>query len=391
MNAIEGQIDIDLYPHNSDGERVGISSSRPVQASRVMEGKSPDEALSLIPLLFNICGVAQARTSLSAIQDQLAISPHPAEEIARDMLVLTETAREHLFRILVDWPRLFKLDRDEQALSLLGRLIPDCKQALFADGNAFALDSQLQVDRTALNNLIDELDQTLQQAVFHRPSKDWLKIYDVNALMQWAREFDGPAASALVIIYDRGWSSQGVADLSTLPLLDRQELIAQLDAADADDFIAHPRWHGQHYETSCLIRQLRQPLIRALAGEFHIGLLTRQAARLVELARIPQQLRDLLARLGSAETNPVEEPASGHGLASTEAARGRLIHRVQLEDGKISRYQILAPTEWNFHPQGLIAQSLANIDATSDAQLEYLARLMINAIDPCVGFELRVH
>ena len=141
MNAIEGQIDIDLYPDNSDGERVGISSSRPVQASRVMEGKSPDEALSLIPLLFNICGVAQARTSLSAIQDQLAISPHPAEEIARDMLVLTETAREHLFRILVDWPRLFKLDRDEQALSLLGRLIPDCKQALFTDGDAFALNS----------------------------------------------------------------------------------------------------------------------------------------------------------------------------------------------------------------------------------------------------------
>ena len=393
MNPIEGQIDIDLYPDNSHVARADIHSTRPLQASQVMVGKSPEEALSLIPLMYNVCGIAQARTALRAIQDQLAISPNPAAEIARDMLVLVENAREHLFRVLVDWPRLFELDQDQQPLPLLGRLIPECKQALFVDSNAFALDSELQVNRTSVINLIDELDNTLEQAVFQRSTDDWLKIYDINALIQWVRESDSPAAKVLAIIDNRGWGSQGVADLNALPQLDRQELINRFDASDADEFIAHPQWHGQHYETSCLTRQLRQPLIRSLTGEFHIGLLTRMTARLVELARIPRQLRDLLARLGSIATEPASDPISapGLGLAQTEAARGRLIHRVQLENGKIIRYQILAPTEWNFHPQGLITQSLENLSASDEQQLQQLAKLMINAIDPCVGYELSVH
>ena len=101
----------------------------------------------------------------------------------------------------------------------------------------------------------------------------------------------------------------------------------------------------------------------------------------------------MLARLGSIATEPAAEPeaAPGLGLAQTEAARGRLIHRVQLEDGKISRYQILAPTEWNFHPQGLIAQSLGNLSVSDGQQLQLLAKMMINAIDPCVGYDLRIH
>lgn len=64
MNAIEGQLNIDLYPNKIAQARVEISSSRPLQASRVMIGKTPEEVLKVLPLMYNVCGVAQARTSL---------------------------------------------------------------------------------------------------------------------------------------------------------------------------------------------------------------------------------------------------------------------------------------------------------------------------------------
>lgn len=391
MNAIEGRIVIDLYSASTPGPRVNIESSRPLQATRIMLGKTPQQVLSSLPLMYNVCGVAQARTSLKAIQGCLGISPSAQQEIAREMLVLVENTREHLFRILVDWPRLFALQVDRAALPLLGQLIKDFKQALFYQGQAFNLDSQLELKEKNLKDLIDQLRQTLEQHVYQQKLEDWLSIEDLDALYLWMKQKTGPAAQSLTSISLQGWSSQGLSSHDFLPELNLQQLLLQLDAGDADEFIARPSWQGHCYETTSLSRQSHHPLIRELISGFQHSLFTRWMARLVELAAIPQQLAKLSAQLQA--STPVETTSSSEvqGLAITEAARGRLIHRVAIDDGRISQYQILAPTEWNFHPQGVIAESLANLTVSRKDVLDTLARIMINAIDPCVDFDLRIH
>ena len=65
-----------------------------------------------------------------------------------------------------------------------------------------------------------------------------------------------------------------------------------------------------------------------------------------------------------------------------ETARGRLIHRARVVDGVITQYRILAPTEWNFHPQGVAVQALSGLEPDQ-------AKAVVEAIDPCVDFELR--
>jgi coenzyme F420-reducing hydrogenase alpha subunit len=80
------------------------------------------------------------------------------------------------------------------------------------------------------------------------------------------------------------------------------------------------------------------------------------------------------------------------GIGFAEAARGLLVHRVSMLDGRVRRYQILAPTEWNFHPQGVVAEGLKAIAraGVTGAELERLARLYITAVDPCVDYQLSV-
>jgi hypothetical protein len=56
----------------------------------------------------------------------------------------------------------------------------------------------------------------------------------------------------------------------------------------------------------------------------------------------------------------------------------------------VRRYRILAPTEWNFHPDGAAAQALMRLPAQDPAFLRRLAAMLINAVDPCVGYDLRV-
>ncbi len=44
-------------------------------------------------------------------------------------------------------------------------------------------------------------------------------------------------------------------------------------------------------------------------------------------------------------------PRDGRGSGRTEAARGALCHWIDVEDGKIKNYQIVAPTTWNVGPR----------------------------------------
>jgi coenzyme F420-reducing hydrogenase alpha subunit len=78
------------------------------------------------------------------------------------------------------------------------------------------------------------------------------------------------------------------------------------------------------------------------------------------------------------------------GLSQIEAARGRLIHRVALRGRRVSRYQIVSPTAWNFHPVGPAAEGLRRVVNNDPEGVPNKAALLIEAIDPCVQYQLTV-
>ena len=390
MNDIEGKIRIDLYPRPMDGCHVEIRSTRPVSASRVMVGKRPQQALELIPLMFNICGNAQARTAVAAINSSLGHPQNHQRETARDMMVLVENAREHMFRVFIDWPKLFNLEADSNSVHPLGSMITNLRQALFGNGKPFMLDTELQPDIKAANSVIEGIEHHLRDHVFQMNCSEWLQLDSLDTLNNWLEACDSVAALGTRAILQHGWSAQGSSRCPNLPDFDIDELTAILDSADSDQFIATPMWREQHHESTPLSRQLNHPLVANLVAEYDHALLPRWIARLVELALIPGQLRSLLEQLHH-DTSLDQPIAAAHGIAFSEAARGRLVHRVQIKDDLITNYQIVAPTEWNFHPQGLIHQSLSRLSHDDPVQLDQLARLMINSIDPCVGYDLTIH
>ena len=390
MNNIEGQIEIDLHPHESKNSSVEIRSSRPVHASQVMIGKTPEQALTLMPLMFGICGVAQSRAALKAIMQQLEHHTCEAEESARDILVLTETAREQLLRIFMDWPELFATKRDNQLFPYITGLIKKMTPALFKEGRAFSLDSVLDPDIEQLQALIDELEQVLSTQVYQQALSEWLHMSDIADVTRWCEGSNSMIALSVRTLLDNNWENQGYPHSQSLPELEHWQLNERFEGADAEGFISQPDWHGHPFETTTLSRQQSHPLIKNLQHGFENTLITRWLARLVELASIPTQLRTLLDKMKQANPVAIEAEAE-YGIAQVEAARGKLIHHVKVDGNAITQYQILAPTEWNFHPQGLVQQNLSHIQARDDHELTQISRLMINAIDPCVGYDLRIH
>ncbi len=389
MNTIEGRIDIDLHPVPGAATGVEIASSRPLQACRIMIGKSPDQVLSLLPLMFNVCGVAQARATLAAIQRELGHRPRRGDEAARDLLLAVETAREHLLRVFLDWPRLFGLEFDNRVLPRIGRLNADFAACLFRGGNGFVLRSEFELDSDGLAHQRERLATVLSESVFGMPCEEWLALRGIDALESWLDRTDSVAARATAQIHRRGWGELAQTRCADLPELTETDLLARFDDDDVDRFIAFPQWAGQCFETTPLSRQRRHPLVLSLTDDLGSGLLVRWVARLAELATIPGRLAELGRSLIDDDQVTAAESTDATGIAQVEAARGRLVHHVRIDDGVIVDYRILAPTEWNFHPLGIIGESLAQL--TERKSIEVCARTVINAIDPCVGYRLRVH
>jgi coenzyme F420-reducing hydrogenase alpha subunit len=80
--------------------------------------------------------------------------------------------------------------------------------------------------------------------------------------------------------------------------------------------------------------------------------------------------------------------APGVGRALVETARGMLMHEVELDGDRVADYRIVAPTEWNFHPEGALAKYLMGQPADDRGELNSKIARLVAELDPCVPWEL---
>lgn len=116
--------------------------------------------------------------------------------------------------------------------------------------------------------------------------------------------------------------------------------------------------------------------------------MARLAARLIELITLPDEMTEVLSAIEPAACDRDAIAGDGTGLAQIDMARGRLIHRVELVQGRVARYQVVAPTEWNFHPAGPLARGLIGLPSTDAETLADQARWLVVALDPCVAYRI---
>jgi len=83
------------------------------------------------------------------------------------------------------------------------------------------------------------------------------------------------------------------------------------------------------------------------------------------------------------------EDASGIGLV--EAARGSLGHWLDVRQGKIANYQIIAPTTWNFSPRdsagqpGALEYALVGVPIEDNNDGAPVAvQHIVRSFDPCM-------
>lgn len=149
---------------------TAVACERPGVA-RLLRGRPAEQAVVLVPLIYSLCGKAQGVAAQAALA---AARGEPAKRHV-DADVLAEAAREHAWKLFVDWPRQLGFAPDEDFFVRLVRAPSvewdELAQALAAHPLPAELSGAL--DETAVARLlrrrIDERRAALANALSGQP------------------------------------------------------------------------------------------------------------------------------------------------------------------------------------------------------------------------------
>ena len=172
----------------------------------------------------------------------------------------------------------------------------------------------------------------------------------------------------------------------------RGHTLPQLNKAGAYSWCKAPRLGGRVLETGALARQIvaGHPLAHDLITRHGGSVTARVVARMLEIALVLPAMESWLCKIKPGEpfcfpVKPLEH-ASGVGLI--EAARGSLGHWLDVREGKIHNYQIVAPTTWNFSPRdaagnpGALEHALVGVLA--EGEVPVAVQHVVRSFDPCM-------
>lgn len=359
--SVEGRVRVSARLAGHRLTDVQVAPERPLVARRLLVGRTPAEALELLPTVFALCGRSQATVAAAALDAALGEVPGQAVQRRRVREMSAETAGEHAFRLLLDWPAL---GGDPGDVPLLSRVRSLLAGAAVSEGSWGAARDALIV-MTEARILGIGLDS-------------WLEQFSAGEWIEWARaRRTGCAGTMAMLASLTPWSAP-----DTPPLVRPQHsvFVEQVARRALEDpgFAAAPVLDGEPAECGPLARCMSHPAVRDLTRRDRIT--ARAFARLAEFTLL---LRED-SRAGHLES---AMPAPGVGAAMGEMARGLLVHAVRLEGGRIADYAIVAPTEWNFHPQGALFRELSGRPVRDDGEAKRALHFAAATLDPCVAFE----
>lgn len=364
-----------------------IRSTRPLLAPRLARGLPAEDLPDRLAAVYALCGGAHRVAARLAVAAACGLPPPDVAATARALRA--DTLREHLRRIVLDWPA-----------ALAGETPSAAELRALRDGPAFAAEASAGKSAAAESEESSNEDalrarRWIERELLGDDAAGWLAAWDRDAdsaLDAWAARAPTPTARRLRACRDAARAiRQPVRRLAIAG--DAGALAAIAAALRADPaFALAPQAAGDAFESGCWARAA-DPTPRR-----HADAWLRLGSRLAETVRLalpagdagaPRALRFGVLALAADDRPAAPDATGGEGLGWCEMARGLLLHRIRLDrvgDGwHVAECDVLAPTEWHFHPEGPVAQALARLPRHGS---DGAVRLLAAAFDPCVAIRV---
>jgi sulfhydrogenase subunit alpha len=407
LTRVEGEGSLRLRVR--DGEvveaRLRIFEA-PRYFERIVVGRTPDEVIDIVARICGICPIAYQLTAVHAFESHFGVQVDPSVRALRRLLYCGEWIESHALHVyLLHAPdflglssaiELAKLDRPLVERGL--RLKKIGNEILAVVGGRPIHPVSLRVGglwhaprRAALARLRDELDEAVeiaQQTVTMVAAFEPPEFAARRLLVSLRHPTDYPMDEGRIV------SSDGL----DLPATAWEQAFREEQVEGTSALHARTR-DGEAYLLGptariALAGERLHPLARAALdatgqeAELATNVFRSILARAVELVQATAEARDLL----DAYERPLEDavrwrPAAGTAAWATEAPRGLLFHRYNVdEDGIVRSARIVPPTSQN---QAAIESDLARfapsvLDLPQDEATRRFEQL-IRSYDPCIS------
>ena len=385
-----------------------VDIQRPLLSQRLLVSCSPEDAVSRLEQLYVVCRQSQKTAAM------LALGIEHQTGLARQRVVL-ETIEQLLWRMAIDLPHFLALGSGAEAFSLIRRYI-SCQlaaevmswnrcQELVTTLEAFfklmlgcSAGELLRFDRDQFFTWLNQSQAMfavclgqVKAVAYAEPSKASYRLMPTNVIEAQGEQL------LHAVLTGKGLPEKG--------LTGKRSTVA--GGADIS-FCQQPVLDGKPTETGPLAYMQQQPLIQQMIELNDHPLVVRYSARLLYLASLidsrkimePQGIAGHYSATGSgSEThrsvNGMDRIRGGkensvagqhYRMSWVNSVRGLLLHVAAVENGSVLDYRICAPTEWNFHSEGALAQLVTGLTGAKLATLKSAIELSALALDPCVPF-----
>lgn len=352
----------------------------------ILKGKNALDALVITPRVCGICGHAHLMASVRAIEDAYKNAGHEVELSAkakniREFTLVMEIVQNHfkwMYMVLV--PELLKLiNSDEENYPLKGAYAASLATKAIAllggqwPHSSYMVPGGITCDPTYIEILqaqsfLDELIQffekeslgvNLENFLGYEMSKEFeAGNADISKIEKHLRELGmqdkGLAYDRFIVLGEHSFTKPSKMKQTRSFKVDVKH-VSTIESYSPNEktYARNAMYKDNYYEVGSLSRMmsLENPLIRNVHRRYKDSAYSRVMARIYELAHLMKHSKDLLSSI-SIDENSYNKPVSidkitASGVGVVEAPRGPLIHRVDIEEGMIKKYEIITPTQWN--------------------------------------------
>jgi len=386
IDQIEGEASIyfDMKDDLVDFSTVAFPHFRGMES--ILKGKNALDALVITPRVCGICGHSHLMASVRAIEDAYKNSGNTIQltekaKIIREFTLLMEIVQNHFKWIyLVIIPELNKLNSSSRvqtplkgayAASLAAKAI-----ATFAGQwphSSYMVPGGVTCDPTHMERIkaqsyLDELIKffeneslgiSLDEFLSFESCKEFNKLssdvsYIEKELINNAFNDKGSSYDRFVVLGKHSFTKESKIKQTRSYKIDTK-FVSTNDAYSPNQksYAKNAFYKDEFYETGPLARcmSINLPIIKNMHRRYKDSAYSRVMARIFELSYILKYAKTLLTSLNLSE-NSFNEPMdinkiNGSGIGVVEAPRGPLIHKVTINNGIISDYKIITPTQWN--------------------------------------------
>ncbi len=413
IEKVEGEANLKFHIEDGIIKDVTIFFDYYRGIEEILQKRAPRDALVITPRVCGICNHAHLLAAVHAIEDGLkksGVKFHLTKkaQLIRDFTLSCELIQNHIkWFYLTLFPNLMQITKDKnmQETTLKAAYIAQTLTkalALFAGQwphSSYAVPGGVSCDPTFVEimqakSFLKEAIDFFEKVLFQMSLEKFLSLNKAYELDKIKGDF-GFLLSMLFQynIANKGKSYDRFIVFGTIPYFINGKSIATTyspvnlkyiqEYLQKDSFAKGVKYKDKFFEVGPLARAMvaKVPIIKSLHKRYKDALITRIYARVYESAYLLQTAYEILHQIDitqkSCTLNGKIAIDEIEGVGVVEAARGSLIHKIKVENGFISRYMIITPTQWNLANNGAAAKAMVGLTS------QELATFIFRTFDIC--------